>query len=182
MFKEAGFLRFQTGTERGLNCRTLPSAGPKCLNFWPVEEVETSLSWIVSLVPAKTQAVMPLILAGLLPLVSLAGVVTMHHGEDGPTSIAADPGPAALTGPRDDAGFDGGDLDGGRLDEEPQRDGGTSYPDPGSEATEPTAGGDGDDSGAPGKTEESPGQPRTRGQGEGDGQDNADENGQGPDQ
>ena len=181
MFKEAGFLRFQTGTERGLNCRTLPSAGPKCPNFWPVEEVETSLSRIVSLVPAKTKVVMPLILAGLLPLVSLGGIMTMHHEEDGPASIATDSGPAALTGPRDDAGFDGGDLDGGRLDEGPQRDGGTSYPNSGSDATETTVNEDEDDSGAPGKTEESPGQPRTRGQGEGHGQDNADENGRGPD-
>ena len=120
---------------------------------------------------------MPLILAGLLPLVSLGGIMTMHHEEDGPTPIATDPGPAALTGPRDDAGFDGG-----RLDEEPQRDGGPSYPNPASEVTEPTPGGDGDDSGAPGKTEESPGQPKTLGQGEGRGQENADENGQGPDQ
>ena len=175
--RSAAFLRFHTGAERDLNWRTLPSADPKCPNFWPVQEVATSLSRIVSLVPAKTQAVMPLILAGLLPLVSLAGVVTMHHGEDGPTSIATDPGRGALTGPRDDAG-----LDGGRLDEEPQRDGESSYPNPGSEATEPTPSGDGDDSGAPGKTEESPGQPRTRGQGEGRGQENADENGQGPDQ
>ncbi len=125
---------------------------------------------------------MPLILAGLLPLVSLGGIMTMHHEEDDPTSIATGPGPAALTGPRDDAGFDGGDLDGGRLDEEPQRDGETSYPDPGSEATEPTANEDEDDSGAPGKTEESPNQPRTGGQGEGHGQDNANENGRGPDQ
>ena len=175
--RSAAFLRFQTGTQRGLNCRTLPSAGPECPIFWPVEEVATSLSRIVSLVPAKTSVVMPLILAGLLPLVSLGGIMTMHHEEDGPTPIATDPGPAALTGPRDDAGFDGG-----RLDEEPQRDGGPSYPNPASEVTEPTQGGDGDDSGAPGKTEESPGQPRTWGQGEGHGQDNADENGQGPDQ
>ena len=179
--RNAAFLRFQTGTERDLNYRTLPSNRPGCPVFWPVEEVETSLSWIVSLVPAKTKLVMPLILAGLLPLVSLGGIMTMNHEEDGLTSIATDPGPAALTGPREDAGFDGGDLDGGRLNEEPQRDGGTSYPDPGSEATEPTANEDEDDSEAPGKTEESPGQPRTPGEGEGHGQDNADENGRGPD-
>jgi hypothetical protein len=130
---------------------------------------------------------MPLVLAGLLPLVSLGGVMTMHDEEDDPTSTATDPGPPAeLTGPRDDAGFDGrdldgGDLDGGSLEEEPQRDGGTSYPNPGLEATEPTPSGDEDDSEVPGKTEESPGRPRTRGQGEGHGQDNADENGRGPD-
>ena len=178
MFKEAGLLRFQTGTERGLNYRTLPSNRPECPIFWPVEEVATSLSRIVSLVSAKTSVVMPLILAGLLPLVSLGGVVTMRHEEVSPTSIATDPGRGALTGPQDDTGFDRG-----RLDEAPQRDGGPSYPNPGSEATAPTPSVDGDDdSGAPGKAEESPGQPRTRGHGDGHGQENADENGRGPDQ
>lgn len=117
---------------------------------------------------------MPLILAGLLPLVSLGAVATMDHGDNGPVSIATEPERGALTSPRDDAGFGGG-----VLDEVPAPDAG-----PGPEGAEAAAEGDGDDGDSPtepGKTEDSPGEPRTQGEGEGRGQDNADEKGEGPD-
>ena len=66
------------------------------------------------------------------------------------------------------------------LDEEPQLDEGPSYANPDLEATESTTSVDGDDSGAPGKSEEAPGHPRTPGQDEGRGQETADESGRGP--
>ena len=119
---------------------------------------------------------MPLVLAGLLPLVSLAGVVTMRHEDDGPTSIATEPERGAITGSRDDAG-----LGGGVLDEEPRPDDASSRFGPVLEGAEPEETGEEDDSESPGKTEDSPGQSRSEGRAEGDGQDNADENGRGPD-
>jgi hypothetical protein len=105
---------------------------------------------------------MPLILAGLLPLVSLGGVLTMPATEDHSASNATDPGTSIATDPvgeapigqQDDAGFEGTRLDAINVD--------------------------GDDSGAPGKSEEAPGHPSTPGQGEGRGQEKADESGQGP--
>jgi hypothetical protein len=138
----------------------------------PGEEDATGLLRIISSVAARTTAVVPLILAGLLALISLAGVVTMRDpvtaedsaliGKNPDTSNAADPGGEALTDQQDDGPFEGR-----RLDEEPQSDGSTSDV-------------DGDDAEVPGKSEEAPHHPRSPGLGEGRGQEKADENGQGP--
>jgi hypothetical protein len=131
----------------------------------------------LSLVPAKATVFLPLALAGLLPLVSLGGVATMHHEEDSPTPIATEQERGAITSPRNDAGFD----DGGVLDQGPPQDEGSLPTRPASDVAEPTPDGEEGESEAPGKTEESPGQSESRGRAEGDGQDNADENGRGPD-
>jgi len=151
----------------------------------PGEEDATSLLRIVSGVAAKTTAVMPLILAGLLPLVSFAGVMTMRgpatvdhsdsSGKHHDASIASDPRGESLAGQQDDGAFEDR-----RLDEEPQGDEEPSYGNPDLGATELTPNVDGDDPDAPGKSEKAPGHPRTPGQSEGLGQEKADENGQGP--
>ena len=151
----------------------------------PGEEDATSLLRIISGVAAKTTAVVPLILAGLLALVSLAGVVTMRDpvtagdsaliGKNPDTSNAADPGGEALTDQQDDGPFEGR-----RLDEGPQSDEKPSLVNPDLEAAESTPEADGDDAEAPGKSEEAPRHPRSPGLSEGAGQEKADENGQGP--
>lgn len=152
----------------------------------PGEEDATSLLRIVSGVTAKTTAVMPLILAGLLPLVSLVGIMTMRSpamvdhsgsgGKDRGTTIATDPGGEALTDQQDDGEFEGRRP----PPAEPQSDENPSYDSQDLEATDSAPSVDGDDSEAPGKSEEAPGPPRTPGQSEGRGQDKADESGQGP--
>lgn len=129
---------------------------------------------------------MPLILVCLLPVVSLAGVVTMPRpvavdhpasdGEDRDISIATDPGDEALTGQQDDGGFEDR-----HLDEEPQLDEEPSYANPDLDPTESAPSVDGNASGAPGKSEEAPGHPRASEKGEGRGQETADESGRGPD-
>jgi len=136
----------------------------------PGEEDATSLLRIISGVAARTAAVVPLILAGLLAAISLAGVVTMRD-----TSNAADAGGSALTDQQDDGPFGGR-----RLDEEPQSDEEPSLVNPDLEAAESTPDVDGDDAEAPGKSEEVPRHPGSPGPSEGRGQEKADENGQGP--
>jgi hypothetical protein len=150
------------------------------------EENATSLLRIVSGVAAKTTAVMPLILAGLLALVSLVGIMTMRSpatadhsgsgGRDRGTSITTDPGGEALTDHQDDGAFEGGRP----PPAEPQSDENPSYDSQDLEATDSAPNVDGDDSEAPGKSEEAPGHPRAPGQSKGRGQEKADENGQGP--
>ena len=140
---------------------------------------------IISGVAAKTTAVVPLILAGLLALISLAGVVTMRDpvpagdfaliGKNPDTSNAAGPGSEALTDQQDYGPFEGS-----RPYEEPQSDEEPSLVNPDLEAAESTPDVDGDDAEAPGKSEEVPRHPRSPGLSEGAGQEKADENGQGP--
>lgn len=171
----------------GGHCRALRQCVPSFVGFrfLPGEDATTSLLRILSLVAAKTTSVMPLILAGLLPLVSLAGVAMMRSPEtvDHPASIGGATGTSIATDARGEAPIsqqDDGGFGGSALGEGPQRDEEPPYANPDSEATESTPDVDGDDSGAPGKSEEAPGHPGTLGQGEGRGQENADQNGQGP--
>lgn len=140
---------------------------------------------ILSSISAKTTAILPLVLAGLLPVVSLVGVVTMpHHVVVGrPTSdrdandisIATDPRDEAATNQQADVGFEDGPLDEG-----PRRGAEPAHVNPELETSESAPDVDGGDSGAPGKSEEAPGHPTTPGQGEGRGQEKADGSGQGP--
>jgi hypothetical protein len=110
---------------------------------------------------------MPLILAGLLALVSLVGIMTMRSpatadhsgsgGRDRGTSIATDPGGEALTDQQDDGAFEGGRP----PPVEPQSDESPLYDSQRLEATDSAPSVDGDDSEGPGKSEEAPGHPRT---------------------
>jgi len=150
------------------------------------------------LVRLADSTALPVILAGLLPVVSLGGVLTMHDpatvgyspsdGQGSGTSIATDCKRAFVIGTRCHDSLEGR-CRGACLDELDERsspvgaaDGGAgSVGDPGEGATTSTPDlGEGNVAGAPGKSEEAHGEAIPSGPGNGAGQQRADESGEGP--